>query len=78
MRSGQGADGIGFTLLRFCTTTWAGDRWTVRWPVVRPGQAADRLALGSGYPETGRVLVDARGASIRPEAYSDRFAGPVP
>ena len=69
-----GADGIGFTLLRFCTATWAGDRWTVRWPVVGPGQAADRLAAGSGYPETGLVLVDAPGAPIRPEAYSGQFA----
>jgi hypothetical protein len=36
-------------------------------------QAADRLALGPGYPETGLVLVDTIGQPIRPETYSDRF-----
>lgn len=40
---------------------------------LRARQAADRLALGSGYQETGLVLVDARGAPVRPELYSDRF-----
>ena len=41
---------------------------------LRARQAADRLSLGSGYPETGYVLVDTLGAPVRPEAYSDRFA----
>ena len=71
MRCGAGADGIGFAPAPIYT---ARNHWTVRWPVVRPGQAVDGLALGSGYPETGLVLVDAPGAPIRPEAYSNRFA----
>ena len=41
---------------------------------LKARQAADRLVLGSGYPETGYVLVDRLGVPIRPEAYSDRFA----
>jgi integrase len=41
---------------------------------LRARQAADRLVLGTGYPETGYVLVDPLRMPIRPEAYSDRFA----
>jgi len=37
-------------------------------------QAADRLALGAAYQDTGLVLVDSLGRPVRPEAYSDRFA----
>jgi site-specific recombinase XerC len=40
---------------------------------LRARQAADRLALGFGYQETGLVLVDPLGAPVRPELYSDRF-----
>jgi integrase len=40
---------------------------------VRARQAADRLILGAGYPETGLVLVNALGQPVRPELYSDRF-----
>jgi integrase len=40
---------------------------------LRARQAADRLALGSGYLETGLVLVDALGKPVRPELYSDHF-----
>ena len=74
MRSGQGADGIGFTLLRFLHRHLG--RRSLDSPLARgpARQAADGLALGSGHPETGLVLVDAPGAPIRPEAYSDRFA----
>jgi integrase len=36
-------------------------------------QAADRLAAGPAYDDSGYVLVDALGQPIRPEAYSDRF-----
>jgi integrase len=59
-------------------------RRTVPAEQIRPGtvamlralkarQAADRLMIGPGYPDTGLVLVDAIGTPIRPEAYSDRF-----
>ena len=74
MRCGQGADGIGFTLLRFLHRHLG--RRSLDSPLARgpAGQAVDGLALGSGYPETGLVLVDAPGAPIRPEAYSNRFA----
>ena len=59
-------------------------RRTVPVEQIRPGtvallralkarQAADRLALGPGYPDSGLVLVDAIGQPVRPEAYSDRF-----
>jgi integrase len=41
---------------------------------LKARQAADRLVLGAGYPDTGFVLVDALGRPVRPEAYSDRFA----
>jgi integrase len=41
---------------------------------LKARQAAERLVLGSGYPDTGFVLVDALGHPVRPEAYSDRFA----
>ncbi len=37
-------------------------------------QAADRLAAGPAYTDSGFLLVDALGRPIRPEAYSDRFA----
>jgi integrase len=37
-------------------------------------QATDRLAAGPAYHDSGYLLVDALGAPIRPEAYSDRFA----
>jgi site-specific recombinase XerC len=40
---------------------------------LRARQAADRLALGAGYTETGLVLVDPLGKPVRPELYSDRF-----
>jgi integrase len=40
---------------------------------LRARQAADRLVLGAGYPETGLVLVNALGKPVRPELYSDRF-----
>jgi integrase len=40
---------------------------------LRARQARDRLILGSGYPETAPVLVNALGAPVRPELYSDRF-----
>jgi integrase len=40
---------------------------------LRARQARDRLVLGSGYPETGLVLVNALGEPVRPELYSDRF-----
>jgi integrase len=41
---------------------------------LKAREAADRLILGSGYPETGYVLVDRLGEPIRPDTYSDRFA----
>jgi integrase len=41
---------------------------------LRARQHADKLKLGSGYIETGLVLVNALGAPVRPELYSDRFA----
>lgn len=41
---------------------------------LRARQAADRLVLGAGYPETGYVLVNSLGTPIRPDTYSDRFA----
>lgn len=40
---------------------------------LRARQAADRLGAGEAYQESGYVLVDALGAPIRPERYSDRF-----
>jgi hypothetical protein len=40
---------------------------------LKARQAADRLVLGAGYPETGLLLLDPLGTPIRPEAYSDRF-----
>jgi integrase len=40
---------------------------------LKARQAAGRLVLGAGYQETGLVVVDALGAPIRPEGYSDRF-----
>jgi integrase len=40
---------------------------------LKARQAADRLMLGSGYPENGLVVVDRLGRPIRPSGYSDRF-----
>lgn len=40
---------------------------------LRARQAADRLASGAAYRETGLVVVDATGQPVRPESYSDRF-----
>lgn len=40
---------------------------------LKAHQAADRLAAGEAYEESGYVLVDALGRPVRPEAYSDRF-----
>jgi hypothetical protein len=42
-------------------------------PFTESRQAADRLILGSGYPDTGLVLVDQLGKPIGPELHSDRF-----
>jgi hypothetical protein len=64
----------------------AASRRTVSVEGVQPGtvallralkarQAADRLALGRGYIESGLVLVDPLGSPVRPELYSDRFQG---
>jgi integrase len=39
---------------------------------LRARQAADRLDLAA-YPETGDVLVNPVGMSIRPDSYPDRF-----
>ncbi len=36
-------------------------------------QAADRLAAGSAYADSGLIVVDALGVPVRPEWYSDRF-----
>ena len=41
---------------------------------LKARQAADRLVLGTGYPETGLMLVNPIGTPIRPDTYSDRFA----
>jgi integrase len=60
-------------------------RRTVEVEQVQPGtvallralkarQAADRLARGAGYPESGLVVVDALGRPLPPAGYSDRFA----
>lgn len=40
---------------------------------LRVGQAADRLAAGPAWADSGLVVVDALGAPLRPEVYSDRF-----
>jgi integrase len=40
---------------------------------LKARQNADKLILGSSYPETGLVLVNALGEPVRPELYSDRF-----
>lgn len=37
-------------------------------------QAQERLAIGSQYPDTGLVAVNAAGSPIRPETYSSQFA----
>ncbi len=36
-------------------------------------QAADRLAAGPAYADSGLVVVDTLGGPVRPEWYSDRF-----
>jgi site-specific recombinase XerD len=40
---------------------------------LRACQARDRLILGSGYPDTGLMLVNTLGEPVRPEPYSDTF-----
>ncbi|MGV9748256.1 tyrosine-type recombinase/integrase [Rhodococcus zopfii] len=40
---------------------------------LRATQARERLALGSGYPDTGLVAVSADGVPIRPETWSKWF-----
>lgn len=40
---------------------------------MKAAQAADRLAAGGSWLDSGMVVVDALGMPIRPEAYSDRF-----
>jgi len=40
---------------------------------LRARQAADRLALGPAYLDSGLVVVDSAGKPPRPEWYSDRF-----
>jgi len=41
---------------------------------LKARQAADRLAAGTAYDDTGGyLLADALGTPVRPEAYSDRF-----
>ena len=39
---------------------------------MRAAQAADRLAAGSAWRDSGLVVVDALGRGLRPEVYSDR------
>ncbi|BBY76589.1 hypothetical protein MPRF_34880 [Mycolicibacterium parafortuitum] len=41
---------------------------------LKATQAADRLALGSGWPDSGLVAVNADGSPIRPETYSGEFS----
>lgn len=40
---------------------------------LRARQAADRLAAGQAYQDSGLVVVDALGVPVRPEWYSDTF-----
>jgi hypothetical protein len=40
---------------------------------LKARQAADRLALGAEYRDSGYVLVDQLGEPVRPNTYSDRF-----
>lgn len=40
---------------------------------LRAAQAADRLRAGEAWQESGYVLVDALGAPMHPERYSERF-----
>lgn len=40
---------------------------------LKAAQAADRLAAGGAYTESGLVVVDALGHGVRPEGYSDQF-----
>lgn len=40
---------------------------------LRAAQAADRLAAGTAWHDSGLVVVDALGRGLRPEVYSDRF-----
>jgi integrase len=37
-------------------------------------QAAERLAFGPGYVDSGHVVADEAGQPLRPEVYGDRFA----
>ena len=41
---------------------------------LRANLAAERLAVGAGYPDTGLVAVNADGTPLRPETYSKMFA----
>lgn len=41
---------------------------------LRLRQAEERLAIGSQYPDSGLVAVNADGSPIRPETYSSQFA----
>lgn len=41
---------------------------------LRANLAAERLAIGEGYPDTGLVAVNADGTPLRPETYSKMFA----
>ena len=45
---------------------------------LRARQAADRLVLGAGYPETGYVLVNSLGTPIRPGYLLGPIRGAVP
>ncbi len=40
---------------------------------LRAAQAADQLAAGTAWQDSGLVVVDALGRGLRPEVYSDRF-----
>lgn len=41
---------------------------------LKAAQAADRLALGGEWPDSGLVAVNADGSPIRPESYSGEFS----
>lgn len=62
----------------------SGSRRTVPVEAMHPGtltllrslsarRAADRLAAGPAYRDSGMLVVDALGQPVRPEWYSDRF-----
>jgi len=40
---------------------------------LRANLAAERLAVGAGYPDTGLVAVNSDGTRLRPETYSKMF-----